>query len=147
MINLPYVLVPQLHQALPEDIKFTKKQDDVEDPREFDYHYLLVISRYTIENPKKAATSDAPLKRQKTSSAEERLFYKAEDELFLRSADLAFSFKTIFRETMQDGSKKSIVGGGANAPETHYKLVYLIKWAEYERRLKELPGYLKGLQE
>jgi hypothetical protein len=147
MINLPYVLVPQLHEALPEDIKFTKKQDDVEDPREFDYHYLLVISRYTIENPKKAAAnaSEVGLKRQKTS--EERLFYKAEDELFLRSAELSFSFKTIFRETMQDGSKKSIVGGGANAPETHYKLVYLIKWAEYERRLKELPGYLKALQE
>ena len=57
MINLPYLLVPQLHEALPEDIKFTKKQDDVEDPREFDYHYLLVISRYTIENPKKAAAN------------------------------------------------------------------------------------------
>ena len=68
MINLPYLLVPQLHEALPEDIKFTKKQDDVEDPREFDYHYLLVISRYTIENPKKAAansisTSSEGLKR------------------------------------------------------------------------------------
>jgi hypothetical protein len=50
MINLPYVLVPQLHEALPDDIKFTKKQDDVEDPREFDYQYLLVISRYSIEN-------------------------------------------------------------------------------------------------
>jgi len=59
MINLPYVLVPQLHEALPEDIKFTKKQEDVEDPREFDYHYLLVISRYTIENPKKAAATNA----------------------------------------------------------------------------------------
>jgi hypothetical protein len=48
---------------------------------------------------------------------------------------------------MQDGTKKSIVGGGANAPETHYKLAYLIKWSEYERRLKELPSYLKALQE
>ncbi len=55
MINLPYVVVPQLHEGLPEDIKFTKKQDDVEDPREFDYQYLLVISRYSIENQRKGA--------------------------------------------------------------------------------------------
>ena len=55
MINLPYVVVPQMHEAIPEDIKFTKKQDDVEDPREFDYQYLLVISRYTIENARRVA--------------------------------------------------------------------------------------------
>jgi len=53
MINLPYVLVPQLHETLPDDIKFTKKQDDIEDPREFDYQYILVISRYSIENPRR----------------------------------------------------------------------------------------------
>ena len=94
MINLPYVLVPQLHEGLPEDIKFTKKQDDVEDPREFDYQYLLVISRYSIENARRGASDQ---KRQKT---EEKLYYKAEDELFLRNAELSFSFKTIFRETM-----------------------------------------------
>jgi hypothetical protein len=48
---------------------------------------------------------------------------------------------------MQDGSKKVIVGGGNNAPETHYKLVYLIKWSEYEKRLRELQGFLKALQQ
>lgn len=57
MINLPYILVPQLHEALPEDLRFTKKQDDIEDPKEFDYQYLLVISRYSIENVKQAAGS------------------------------------------------------------------------------------------
>jgi hypothetical protein len=36
--------------SIPEDIKFTKKQDDIEDPREFDYDYLLAISRFTIPN-------------------------------------------------------------------------------------------------
>jgi hypothetical protein len=50
---MPVLLVPQLHQSLPEDLKFTKKQDDIEDPKEFDYEYLLVISRYTIENERK----------------------------------------------------------------------------------------------
>jgi len=101
-----------MHEAIPEDIKFTKKQDDVEDPREFDYQYLLVISRYTIENSRRVAGEQ---KRQKT---EEKLYYKAEDELFLRSAELSFSYKTIFRETMEDGTKKTIIGGGQGAPET-----------------------------
>lgn len=51
LINLPFQeIAPQLHESIPEDIKFTKKQDDIEDPREFDYEYLLVITRYTVEN-------------------------------------------------------------------------------------------------
>lgn len=108
-VNLPYILVPQLHESLPEDLKFTKKQDDIEDPREFDYQYLLVISKYTVENKKKGATEN---KQQKI---EEKLYYRAEDELFLRSAEMQFSFKTVFRETMQDGTKMNITGGG---PET-----------------------------
>lgn len=30
LINLPIMeLVPQLHQQIPDDIKFTKKQDDI----------------------------------------------------------------------------------------------------------------------
>ncbi len=104
MINLPYILIPKLHETIPDDIKFTKKQDDVEDPREFDYQYLLVISKYSIENQRKK-----DLKRVKT---EEKLYYKAEDELFLRSAEISFSFKSTIRETMADGTKKNIIGGG-----------------------------------
>lgn len=45
LVNLPSLLVPQLHGQLPEDIKFTKKQDDIKDPKEFDYEYILAISR------------------------------------------------------------------------------------------------------
>mmetsp|Transcript_28403 Transcript_28403/g.27355 ORF Transcript_28403/g.27355 Transcript_28403/m.27355 type:complete len:96 (+) Transcript_28403:40-327(+) len=50
LINLPLKLVPSLHSSLPEDLKFTKKQDDIQDQREFDYEYLLVISRFTVPN-------------------------------------------------------------------------------------------------
>jgi hypothetical protein len=71
-----------------------------------------VISRFSIENARKGA---GELKKQKV---EEKLFYKAEDELFLRSAEVSFSFKTVYRETMEDGTKKNIIGGGHGAPET-----------------------------
>ncbi|TNV78286.1 hypothetical protein FGO68_gene12590 [Halteria grandinella] len=151
LINLPYILVPQLHESLPEDLRFTKRQDDIEDPKEFDYQYLLVISRYSIENArsKRQQAAQATNKRMRLatpSSTEEKLYYKAEDELFLRSAESHFSFKTIFRETMEDGTKKVIVGGGKNAPETQYKLVYLIRYSAYENRIRELNGFLKALQ-
>ncbi len=47
---------------------------------------------------------------------------------------------------MDDGTKKNIVGGGKGAPETQYKLVYLIKYSEYEKRIKEIQPFLKALQ-
>jgi hypothetical protein len=47
---------------------------------------------------------------------------------------------------MEDGTKKNIIGGGNGAPETQYKLIYLIKYSEYEKRLKELQAFLKALQ-
>jgi hypothetical protein len=129
LINLPFVLVPELHQSLPEDIRFTKKQDDIEDPKEFDYHYLLVISRYSVENESRMG--------QKKQKVQEKLYYKSEDDLFSKNAEVSFSFKTIFRETTEEGKKINIIGGNGG-PETHYKLIYLIKYSEYEKRGKEL---------
>lgn len=49
-INLPTEIIPQLHSELPDDLQWTKKQDDIKDSREFDYQYLLVISKYTVPN-------------------------------------------------------------------------------------------------
>jgi len=48
MINLPASIVPSLHTELPDDLAFTKEQEDIEDPKEFNYTYLLVMSRFTI---------------------------------------------------------------------------------------------------
>lgn len=36
-INLPSEVIPNLHSDLPEDLQWTKKQDDIKDIREFDY--------------------------------------------------------------------------------------------------------------
>eukprot|EP00347_Sterkiella_histriomuscorum_P017446 403349340 len=143
MVNLPFQEVaPQLHSSIPEDIKFTKKQDDIEDPREFDYEYLLAITRYTVDN--------MDLKKNKNQTQQEqpktgntKMFYKPEDELFSRHAEVQFSYKTTFRETMQDGTKKNVVGAGQGAPEIHYKMIYLIKYSEYEKRIREIPKFFQ----
>ena len=130
-VNLPLDVVPEMHRALPDDLKFTKKQDDIKDPREFDYEYLLVISRFTRENKKKG--------KGKQESAGERLYYKYEDEVMSKGAEVCFEFKTRFKEVLEDGTKQFFTGGGiGGGPETHYKLVYLIRMSEYEKRLKEL---------
>lgn len=47
VINLPADIVPSLHTELPDDLEFTRAQDDIEDPKEFNYKYLLVLSRFT----------------------------------------------------------------------------------------------------
>jgi len=47
MINLPVDIVPSLHTELPDDLEFTKAQDDIDEPKEFNYKYLLVLSRFT----------------------------------------------------------------------------------------------------
>ena len=55
MINLPAQIVPTLHTELPDDLAFTKEQDDIKDPKEFNYEYMLVLSRYTVPLKKKQA--------------------------------------------------------------------------------------------
>jgi len=81
MINLPAQIVPYIHTELPDDIAFTKEQDDIENPKEFDYAYLLVLSRFTV-----------PVKQ-----ADEKLYYKWEDSVLWPASDISFTFKAIFR--------------------------------------------------
>ena len=45
LINMPSQVIPALHSELPEDLRFTKKCEEIKDPKEFDYAYLLVISK------------------------------------------------------------------------------------------------------
>ena len=50
LVNMPPQVVPDLHGQLPEDLDFTKEQDDIDDPKEFDYDYLVAISKFNIAN-------------------------------------------------------------------------------------------------
>jgi len=123
MINLPSETVPALHSELAADLAFTKKCDDIEDPRQFDYSHLLVITRYTI--PK---AGDENVKT--TSSG--RCFYNFEDAYFVAEAECSFSFMSTFK-VFDDENKKSWKEGinGTNNNETQYRLIYLIKWSRY----------------
>ena len=71
-----------MHTELPEDLAFTKEQDDIKDPKEFTYEYLLVLSRYTIPVDK-----------------EEKLFYKWEDSLLWPASEISFKMYNSFMES------------------------------------------------
>jgi hypothetical protein len=115
-LNLPPDVVPHMHSEFPEDLQWTKQQDDISDPKEFDYQYVLVITRYTV-----------PTKRAQDN---EKYFYHCEDKFLWAKAEHSFSFLTTFRYVDDDGNKQSVSGAQGGA-ETQYKLVYLLPWKDY----------------
>ena len=96
MINLPAQIVPSLHTELPEDLAFTKEQADITEPKEFNYDYLLVLSKFTI-----------PVKSEEKA---EKLFYKWEDNVLWPIADVSFTFKATHRYLDTEGNKQSYTG-------------------------------------
>lgn len=135
---MPPDVVPKLHGQLPGDLAFTKEQDDIGDPKEFDYEYLLVLSKFTVPNE---LVSKGQHKR------EDRLYYHWEDQVFEKHADICIDFLSTFKEVNDDGMKKYIQGACSQAgggTETQFRLIYLLKWSEYERISGNLEEYLKA---
>ena len=128
MINLPAEIVPCLHTELPEDLAFTKEQDDIENPKEFDYDYLLVLSRYTI--PVKQSDGDP-------AATSEKLYYKWEDTVLWPASDISFTFKATFRQLDAEGNKVSVTGS-QDGREYQCRLIYLIKYDRYLQEIKKL---------
>jgi hypothetical protein len=69
-LNLPVNLVPELLRNLVKDIDFTKQQDDVEDPSDYNFDYFLGIGKLTPDD----------------------LYYKAEEERFVKASMVHFTF-------------------------------------------------------
>ena len=82
LVNMPADLVPALHNQIPEDLVFTRKEDEIKEPREFIYDYLLIISKFSVPN---AASATNPERK-------DRLYYRWEDDVFERDAEISFSF-------------------------------------------------------
>lgn len=100
LINMPPTIVPDLHGQLPDDLEFTKEQDDIEEPAEFDYDYLLVLTKFTIPNE----IVDS-IKKGKQAAVEHRLYYRWEDQVFEPHAAISFNFLSTFKEVSKEGKK------------------------------------------
>ena len=135
LINMPPNIAPDLHTQLPEDLKFTKEQDDIKDPKEFNYDYILVQSKFTVDNQ---SAKNKPKR-------DEWIYYRWEDSVFEPKAEISFNFQSSFKDVADDGKKSYTqgatehVGGGS---ETQYRLIYLIKWDQYVKLSKQLQSHL-----
>jgi hypothetical protein len=89
LVNIPPLAVPGMHTQLPDDLEFTKKQDDISDPKEFNYDYLLVISKFTVPNEIVSKALDSGSFIPKRS---DRLYYRWEDDIFEACSDFSFCF-------------------------------------------------------
>jgi hypothetical protein len=108
LINMPPTIVPDLHAQLPDDLEFTKKQDDIENPAEFKYDYLLVLTKFTIPNE----IVDT-IKKGKQAAVEHRLYYRWEDQVFEPQATLSFNFQSTFKHVNKEGQKSWVQGSNA----------------------------------
>jgi len=105
LVNMPANVVPKLHSELPLDLAFTKEQDDITDPKEFDYDYLLVLTKFTV--PNESVVKDQAPKR------DDRLYYRWEDDVFEAKASVSFFYQRTFKEVGDDGTKSYIQGANA----------------------------------
>lgn len=153
-LNLPMDLVPGMHTELPDDLEFTKAQDDISDPKEFSYQYLCVLSRFTrsvskdvkksIMKAHETSKGDlAVFKRQKLDESAERIYYKWEDAVFEPEAAFSFEYLNTFTDVDEDG-KKVTYQGNRGESETQYRIIYLIEWKKYVEKAKLLSGMVKN---
>ena len=106
---------------------FTKEQDDIKEPKEFDYDYLLVLTKYTVPNELMVS-----IKPGKEPKRDDRIFYRWEDSVFEPRALISFSYQTTFKQSEKDGTHSWITGACAQAGggrEVQYRLAYLIEWS------------------
>mmetsp|Transcript_13967 Transcript_13967/g.12349 ORF Transcript_13967/g.12349 Transcript_13967/m.12349 type:complete len:248 (+) Transcript_13967:132-875(+) len=69
-LNLPVRLVPDLLRGVITDINFTKEQDDVPNPSDYNFDYFLGIAKLSTDD----------------------LYYKAEEEKFIEKSIVSFKF-------------------------------------------------------
>ena len=65
------------------------------------------------------------------------MYYHVEDQYLWPGAEFSFTYMTTFRFIDDDGKKQS-VQGAQGGPETQYKVVYLIKYDQFVKRISQL---------
>ena len=73
------------------------EQDDIKDPKEFKYDYILFISKFAVENEK-----------VKNFTRNDRLYFRWEDDVFEKQAAHSFWFQSSFKEVKEDGSRSFV---------------------------------------
>ena len=104
LVNIPPLAIPAMHTQLPGDLDFTKVQDDITDPKEFNYDYLLVLSKFTIPNE----LVENNIEYKQNPKRQDRLYYRWEDDIFEAAAECSFCYQGTFKEVDDEGNKSYI---------------------------------------
>ena len=82
------------------------KEPDITDPKEFKYDYLLVLSKFTL--PNEVANQKTKGSTFYVPDSSERLYYRWEDDVLEKQAEVSFCFQSTFKEVADDGTKSWI---------------------------------------
>lgn len=87
VINLPYLVVPQMYEQLLADLEFISKCPDYL-PEELDYYNYEHIIYFSKSQEKGSEASDEPALPVHKST--ERAFYKKEDKILIKNAMFSY---------------------------------------------------------
>ena len=93
LVNMPYQLVPPLHNALHEDIEWAlENEDNAELRSNFDFEKFIIISTCSVEKAKKKPSGK---KASKASSSDgystAKVFQNFEDEFLSQASEISFT--------------------------------------------------------
>ncbi|KAL4433497.1 hypothetical protein ABPG74_002894 [Tetrahymena malaccensis] len=139
IINVAPQAVPVLHTQLQEDYKWLKQNHQKEFKENFDFEYLLCITRCAKE-VKGAQDPQQGQKKIKKEELEQYLYPKFEDFLLLEKAEIKFFFEAAQSKSQSGLSKKNM--DEIKSKEHNYKIIYLIKISDYFKSIPEMPLHL-----
>lgn len=118
--NLPYELIPNLLQLLLEDIRNYKEAND--NYPKYDFSHIIYITKFVKEVEDK--------KQKKTGVDSNHLYYKYDDDYFIKAADYSCSFKVPFVEKNLDNIE--------NKNEPVFKCIAIIKFEKFIEVISKL---------
>ncbi|KAL4482584.1 hypothetical protein ABPG72_005827 [Tetrahymena utriculariae] len=139
IINVAPQAVPVLHTQLQEDYKWLKQNHQNEFEENFDFEYLLCITRCAKE-VMGAQDPQQGQKKIKKEELEQYLYPKFEDFLLLEKAEIKFFFEAAQSKSQSGLSKKNM--DEIKSKEHNYKIIYLIKISDYFKSIPEMPLHL-----
>ncbi|EAS06153.1 p21-carboxy-terminal region-binding protein (macronuclear) [Tetrahymena thermophila SB210] len=139
IINVAPQAVPVLHTQLQEDYKWFKQNHQKEFKENFDFEYLLCITRCAKE-VKGTQDPQQGQKKLKKEELDEYLYPKFEDFLLLEKAEIKFFFEAAQSKSQSGLSKKNM--DEIKSKELNYKIIYLIKISDYFKSIPEMPLHL-----
>jgi len=125
VLNLPPKLVPSIHQLVLEALEWTNQQDDVENPSDYKFDYVLFMTKAYKEWKGQEKTK----KKSKSGLNETILFYKYEDQILSNESVIKFIFPYTGASDLKDQVAEEM---------KKYNMIYLVPFEKYKSSLAKI---------